>query len=257
MGGLEGFRARVNSAPAIGLPGKGKTRVEGWLHSSSINSEQRPRQMTGSAAYHSTFQQISTNTHLCKLHRHLVVDRQQLPLTRLDGRLAAGAALSLRWAGSGVGQLDLVYGNRRACVWLVDGMGLWWGARKGGGRMAQPPECAPAATRMQCLLHVGSRDQFGVWHSPPRAPATCFPRFICTTPTLSLRITGSMRCMVATSSGVRYLISTTPWGSSTPPCKRGVGVGGLIARMGVWWWWWGSALDLYHALGLQHAALHE
>lgn len=34
--------------------------------------------------------------HLRKLHRDLVVDRQQLPLARLDGRIAAGAALSLR-----------------------------------------------------------------------------------------------------------------------------------------------------------------
>ena len=38
-----------------------------------------------------------------------------------------------------------------------------------------------------------------------------------------------MRCMVAMRSGVRYLISTTPWGSSTPPCTGRPGRGGRVA----------------------------
>lgn len=44
----------------------------------------------------STRQAAAAEPHLRKLHRHLVVHRQELALARLDGRVAAGAALGLQ-----------------------------------------------------------------------------------------------------------------------------------------------------------------
>lgn len=162
--------------------------------------------------------------HLCELQRHLVVHRQQLALALANRRLRTRAALGLQ-GGPATAALGVC--TRSGAVSVVT-------ARAALLPHLELPLCACGCAG--CLGHVCMQARDG-------APAPPYLRAQGASPlppahTLSLRIRGSMRCMVAISSGVRNLISTTPCGSSTAPCGgKGARQGGCASatrRTAVW-----------------------